>query len=126
LNTSAFATLPGRLRTDASSLMNLFRSIGSSLGISVLTAILAYNLQQSHSDLAAHVTAGSAGAIDLGALAHLQPIGGAVATLVNAEITRQAALIAYIDDFHAMMWLTLATAPLVLLMRRPPNQITGR
>ena len=39
--------------------------------------------------------------------------------LVNAEINRQAAMIAYIDNFWAMMWVTLASVPLVLLLRPP-------
>ena len=125
LNTSAFATLPPRLRTDASSLMNLFRSIGSSLGISVLTAILAYNLQASHADLAAHINAGTGSVVDLGEVARLQPVGDAVISFVNGMINRQAALIAYIDDFHVMMILTLCTAPLVLFIRKPPHHYMG-
>jgi DHA2 family multidrug resistance protein len=125
LNVSAYATLPSRLRTDASSLMNLFRSIGSSLGISVLTAILARNWQVSHSDLAAHIDAGTGGMIDLSAVARLQPVGEALMSFVDGEINRQAAIIAYIDDFHIMMIMALATAPLVLLMKKPPHHITG-
>ena len=35
LNAAAFATLPPHLRTDGSSLLNLTRSVGSSVGISV-------------------------------------------------------------------------------------------
>jgi DHA2 family multidrug resistance protein len=35
------------------------------------------------------------------------------------EINRQAMMIAYLDDFHAMMLLTLAALPLVLLLRKP-------
>jgi DHA2 family multidrug resistance protein len=34
-------------------------------------------------------------------------------------VTRQAASIAYIDDFVLMMWVTLCAAPLLLLLRRP-------
>ena len=44
------------------------------------------------------------------------PVQSALA-LANAEITRQAAFIAYIDDFWIMMWLTFAAIPLVLLLR---------
>ena len=44
LQTTAFATLPPRLRTDGSSLLNLFRSVGSSIGISVATVELARNI----------------------------------------------------------------------------------
>jgi DHA2 family multidrug resistance protein len=37
---------------------------------------------------------------------------------LNASVTEQAAMIAYIDDFKVMMMLTLAALPLVLLMRK--------
>ena len=30
-----------------------------------------------------------------------------------------AAMVGYLDDFKAMMWVTLAAVPLVLLLRRP-------
>jgi len=121
LNTSAFATLSQHLRTDASSLMNLFRNIGSSLGVAVLTAILAQNIQTSHADLGANITANSTGYIDVSALDRYQDLGGAAFAVMDGMINRQAAMIAYIDDFHVMMWLTWLTAPLVLLMRKPPR-----
>jgi DHA2 family multidrug resistance protein len=38
--------------------------------------------------------------------------------LVDAEVTRQAAMVAYIDDFYMMMWMSLAAIPMVLLMRK--------
>jgi DHA2 family multidrug resistance protein len=48
---------------------------------------------------------------------------GGIAAL-NAEVTRQAAMVAYIDDFKLMMLITLASVPLLLLLReerrRPP------
>jgi hypothetical protein len=33
-------------------------------------------------------------------------------------VNRQAAMIAYIDDFWLMTWLTLAAAPLVVFMKK--------
>ena len=42
---------------------------------------------------------------------------------LNAEVTRQAAMISYNDDFKLMMIIVLASLPLVLLIRvtkRPP------
>ena len=38
--------------------------------------------------------------------------------VINAEVTRQAVFIAYLDDFWLMMWVTLAALPLVLLLRK--------
>jgi DHA2 family multidrug resistance protein len=56
LNASTFATLPPELRTDGSSLLNLTRSVGSSIGISVVMTLLARNIQTSHSELVSHIT----------------------------------------------------------------------
>jgi DHA2 family multidrug resistance protein len=36
---------------------------------------------------------------------------------LNAEVTRQAAMVAYVDDFKLMMLIALASLPLLLLLR---------
>ena len=36
---------------------------------------------------------------------------------LNAEVTRQAAMVAYVDDFRLIMLIALATLPLLLLLR---------
>ena len=38
---------------------------------------------------------------------------------LNAEATRQAAMVAYIDDFKPMMIIIIVALPLLLLFRRP-------
>jgi DHA2 family multidrug resistance protein len=43
-------------------------------------------------------------------------MGGLAA--LNAEVSRQAALVAYLNDFWMMMALTLLTIPLLVLIRR--------
>ena len=123
LNFTAFATLSPQLRTDGSSLLNLARNVGSSVGISVVTVFYARNLQTVHEELGAHVTAASGSAIDVSTLDRYQSVGEAGLRLLDAEVNRQAAMIAYVDDFWLMMWMTLATVPLVLLMRKavPPK-----
>ena len=119
LNTSAFATLTARLRTDGSSLLNLARSMGSSIGISIVTTMLARNLQVSHSDLAAHVTASFTQVLDVSTADRFQIAGEALLRMIDGEVNRQAAMIAYLDDFWMMAWVTLAAVPLVIFMRKP-------
>ena len=121
LNATAFATLPPHLRTDGSSLLNLTRSVGSSIGISVAMTLLARNLQRNHEELAAHVTPEASAMLDLSTLDRFQQYGRAGLTALDAEINRQAAMIAYLNDFHLMMWLSLAAVPMVLLMRKSPR-----
>jgi DHA2 family multidrug resistance protein len=120
LNATAFATLPPELRTDGSSLLNLMRSVGSSVGISVMTTMLARGLQRSHEELAANVTPELSTAVDLSTLDRFQQYGQTALSVVDLEVTRQAAMIAYINDFAMMQWLSLAAVPLVLLMRKSP------
>src|SRR3546814_5996771 len=57
LNVMSFATLPSEYRTDGAGLLSLSRNIGASLGISVVSFLLARNIQISHADLAGHITA---------------------------------------------------------------------
>ena len=118
LNTIAFATLAPRFRTSAAALFNLSRSIGGSIGISIMTVLLARNLQVSHSDLAAHVTRSTLPQIDPSLTAQAGPVGNLALAVADAEINRQALMIAYIDDFHLMMIIALCAAPLLLLLRK--------
>jgi DHA2 family multidrug resistance protein len=118
LQVSAFATLSPAMRTDGSSLLNLFRSLGASAGISWMTVLLARNLQTAHSDLSGHVTAATGSIVDFSTVDRFQVLGDTAMALLDAEVNRQAAMIAYIDDFWLMMWITLAAAPLAFLMRK--------
>ena len=77
------------------------RNLGSSVGISIVTALLSQNTQINHATLAGPDAVQPA----LPAPPALGP--GASATgrprALDAEITRQAAMIAYLDDFKLMM-----------------------
>ncbi len=119
INTSAFAKLAPYLRTDGSSLLNLSRSLGGSLGIAVMTSLLARNIQTSHADLASHVTASMTALIDFSTVDRYQQIGATVLSVLDAEINRQAAMVAYIDNFYLMMWVTMIVTPFGFLLRKP-------
>ena len=117
LNGVAFSTLPMRLRTDGSSLLYLFRSLGGSFGISIMTTMLARNMQTSHEDLASHVTSSSMAMIDPASADRLGPLGQAGLQMLNMEINRQAAMIAYLDDFYLMMFLLIIMSPLIFFLK---------
>ena len=119
LQALAFASLAPAYRTTGASLLNLSRNIGGSVGISVVTTLLARNLQVSHSDLASHVTPSTLPLIDPSVIQRFGQLGDSATAMLNLEINRQALMIAYLDDFHAMMLLTLAALPLVWLLKRP-------
>src|SRR5207245_1740626 len=60
INTAAYAFLPRDKNNAASGLMNLARNIGGSVGISVVTTMLDRRTQLHLSNLASHLSAGSA------------------------------------------------------------------
>lgn len=122
LNLTAFATLDPKYRTEGASLLNLFRSIGASAGISVVTTFLARNLQTSHADLAGYLTPFSLPAVDPSYAQTLGAAGDTILAMADAEVNRQALMIAYLDDFKLMMFVTILAVPLVILLRRPSKR----
>jgi DHA2 family multidrug resistance protein len=63
--------------------------------------------------------------LDLSTLDRFNQYGEAGLAMIDAEVTRQAAMIAYLNDFELMKWMSLAAVPLVLLMRRSPRYGRG-
>ncbi|HWF98924.1 MAG TPA: DHA2 family efflux MFS transporter permease subunit [Steroidobacteraceae bacterium] len=114
LTTVAFATLGVQYRSEGTSMFNLLRNVGSSIGIAATGALLTRNTQVMHERLAAHIIPWG-GQIRLPAPFSLSAPAGLAA--LNAAVTRQAQMIAYNDDFKLMFWMTLALIPLVLLLR---------
>jgi len=123
LNSLAFATLDQRYRTDGSSLLNLMRSIGQSAGISMVTVLLAQNIQRSHADLAQHITDHVVPGFNLGQIFQYGIISDAVFGMIDGMVNKQAAMIAYIDDFYLMAWISIAVLPLVLLLQKPKGKV---
>ncbi|HEX7694425.1 MAG TPA: DHA2 family efflux MFS transporter permease subunit, partial [Sphingomonas sp.] len=123
LNSLAFATLDQRYRTDGSSLLNLMRSIGQSAGISMVTVFLTRNIQVSHADLAQHVTDHVMPGFSISQIFQYGILSDAVFEMIDGMINKQAAMIAYIDDFYLMAWISIAVLPLVLLLQKPKGKV---
>lgn len=118
LATLTFATVDPRLRPDASALSNLMRNLGGSIGVALMQALTAYNGQAMHASLAEHIAPGDP-VMASGLPAWLSPQTVEGALRLNAEITRQATMVAYVDNFRLMVLLGLLCAPLLLLLRPP-------
>src|SRR5438552_2405775 len=117
LNIMALSTLPRHILTQGTAIRSLMRNLGGSVGISILVATLAENTQIVHSRLVEGLRPDNplAQAPYLMAPFSLTSPAGMVA--LNAEVTRQAAMVAYINDFKLMMLIVLASVPLLLLLR---------
>lgn len=119
LSTLTFSTLPTQYRNDGTSLFSLLRNIGSSIGISIVMTKLAQNTQTNHSAFAHFITpfnihlkqASEAGIFNLHSAHGL--------AVLDATVTKQAMLLAYLQDFRFMMWLVLFAFPLLFLFNPP-------
>ena len=119
LTTMAFSTLPAEMRGDGTGLYNLSRNIGSSVGISVVSALITRDTQVNHADIAAYITPFNH-AFNSPAVRHaLSPLTAAGRAALDGMITLQSVIIAYTDDFKLLMLLSIAAMPLVLLLRKP-------
>ena len=118
LQSLAFETLAPKMRTTAAALLNLSRNIGGSVGISVVSAQLVRMTQVAHADLASQVTEQTVPTANSTMLQTIAPQGDVALAIMNAEVTRQALFIAYLDDFKLMMLVTFAVLPLLFLMKR--------
>jgi DHA2 family multidrug resistance protein len=114
LSVAAYATLPGSSRAEAGVMLTLLRNIGSSVGISMVIALLARSTATNAAYLTENFTrydpqrwaaAGAGSGSEQG-----------IAGLLG-EIGRQAGAIAYSNDFILLAVLALATLPLAWTMR---------
>ena len=118
LQVIAFATLPQDLRTNGTALFSLLRNVGSSIGVSVTSFMLAQNTQIVHAQLADQVTPFNRMLQTGGAYFIWNSASAPGLMALNAEITRQASIIAYANDFKLMLMVCLPAALLLLIIRR--------
>ncbi len=118
LSTVTFSTLPRQLLTQGTAIFSLMRNIGGSVGIAIVEALLTENTQVVHSRLIEHLRPDNPLAQSQLAAPYSLTDPSGVAAL-NAMATRQAAMVAYIDNFKLMMIMVIAGLPLVLLLRKP-------
>lgn len=131
LTAVAYATLPKHYRNDAAGVFSLVRNIGSSIGISVMVAMLARYTQINHAELGERINYFNLPRAVSGLLPQL-PINNyseAGLSMLNAEVTRQAAAISYLNDFKAMMFVVFAAIlllPFVKVAKRTPGHPTEK
>ncbi|MCC7417888.1 MAG: DHA2 family efflux MFS transporter permease subunit [Acidobacteria bacterium] len=128
LTTVSMDPIPRERMGNATSLFNLMRNIGGSVGIATTNTMLARDSQATAVVLGANVTS-----YDHAAQAMLERMrdafmaaGADPATAAQrayaamaAMVQRQAAMIAFVSIFHLLAALFIVFVPLVLLMKRP-------
>ncbi len=127
LNALALATVPREKMGNATAAINVVRNIGGSVGVALVSTLLARRSQEHHATLVSHVnvwdpetmgrlTAWTDRFASQGADAHTAQ-RRALAALSN-EVNRQAQVLAFADDFWLLFVLFTAGLVLLPLLRR--------
>ncbi len=131
INTAAYAFLPRDKNNAASGLMNLARNIGGSVGISLVTTGLARRAQFHQVRITENLTAANPqfrtalqGMANVFSGAGAGPGSGGVTALqhayamMQANVIRQATMLAYIDNFWLLGWVIFCLIPFVFLIKK--------
>jgi MFS transporter, DHA2 family, multidrug resistance protein len=128
INTLCYAGIPQHKNNEISGMSALSRNLGGSVGISVMTTLLARLTQKHMAFLGAHAAPGSgpfeqmrsglAGAWQQQGLARPDAIYRAGAQIYEMA-QRQARLLAYVDVIWIFVLITLVLVPMPFLMNRP-------
>jgi len=127
INTSAYSYLPREKNNAASGLMNLARNIGGSVGISLVTTMLARRAQHHQSNLSDRLNSSNGAFQNLlsATTKSLEAKGFSAADaghraygMLQNTVFRQANMLAYIDCFWLLGAAILAMIPMLLLMKK--------
>jgi DHA2 family multidrug resistance protein len=128
LTTVTMASIPPERMGNATSLFNLMRNIGGSIGIAVTATIVSRQRQSVGAILGEHVTAldpGTQGVLTRLKAAFMAAGADAVTASERAYaalsglLARQASMVSFVMLFRMLGILFLLMIPLVLIMRRP-------
>jgi MFS transporter, DHA2 family, multidrug resistance protein len=121
LTVVTFSTLPSRYTDVGTGLYALMRNFGSSIGVSLVITYLVRTTRLNHARLSENVSPFNE------ALRH-RPLPEAwsmvdpsTLAILDAEATRQAAAMAYCEDFRWLAFAILALIPLIMMVRLPPH-----
>ena len=126
LTTTTMGTLSQEEMGNASGIFNLMRNVGGSVGISIVTTLLARKAQLHQSEMSAHLAPSDLnfgvrtqslqrllqGYFDQPDTAHLAQ------GRIYAELQRQASLLAYVENFRMLAFACFFCVALVFLLKR--------
>lgn len=118
INAVAYVGLPQNKTAQASSLLNISRNLGGSIGISISQTLLANGLQRHQSNLVNPLNP-----LNPNYNEWMQKAQGAFGdattplAVLYQTVQRQAAMLAFLDVFQSLMIVVLCVAPLVFFMR---------
>lgn len=119
LTSIAFAEIPQKKMDEAAGIYSLMRGIGASIGIAVVSWLFVDQGQTHWQLLIEHVSPFNDALESYFTTHGISPTDTNARALIAWEIGKQARMLAFIDLFWFIGWVTLGILPLLLLMKRP-------
>jgi DHA2 family multidrug resistance protein len=128
INVAAFAYVPREKTNMGTGIINLARNVGASVGIATVTTLLERRTQMHQARLMEHVNSLSAAYASTvsGFQLRLASAGSGLAQaasqargMIYNEVARQAAMLAFLDDFKLLGIVFFAVIPVLLLLKKP-------
>jgi MFS transporter, DHA2 family, multidrug resistance protein len=118
LSTVAYATLERSRMAEAAGIYSLVRTIGASIGISIVTTVMSHQAQIIWNELGAHITLYQQEVFDYLGRLGLSPRDPRGLAVIAHEVGMQSQMIAMLDTFKLITVSYFFMAPLVLLLRK--------
>jgi DHA2 family multidrug resistance protein len=116
VSTIAFSTLPPRYSAEAAGLYSLTRTLGSSIGISVIITMMARQTQVAWNELGGHISVYNAALGEYLAGLNLKYTDPQAIAILARELGRQARMQGLVDAFVLVSWSFMIMLPCVLLL----------
>jgi DHA2 family multidrug resistance protein len=117
LSTVAYLTLPRARMAEAAGIYSLIRTIGASVGISIVTTLMAHMQQVSWNEMGANITRFNPAVLAYFRGLHLSPTDPHALAIIAAQIGQESLMQAMLDAFKLTAWSFVLMLPLVFLMR---------
>jgi MFS transporter, DHA2 family, multidrug resistance protein len=121
LSTIAYATMPRERMAEAAGIYSLVRTIGSAIGISIATTLLAHQTQIIWNELGAHINVFRGAVLEYLRLLHLGPTDRRGLAVLAQQVGRQAEMGAMLDVFKVITVSYAFMLPLLLLLKKSKN-----
>lgn len=125
LTTVTFSTLAPNFRVEGASLFALIRSIGASMGTSVIVAILVRSSQVNYIEMRNHINTFTESLNVLGTPSSWNLDSAAGVAALQKLVLAQAEMVAYLNAFVFLVAVAFVAMPLVFLFKSPPKPETG-
>ncbi|MGI8745293.1 MAG: DHA2 family efflux MFS transporter permease subunit [Bryobacteraceae bacterium] len=134
LTTISMSPVPKESMGNATSLFNLMRNIGGSIGIAMVTTLSARYQQRHINVLTSHISALNPQAMQVmhGLQSNFQASGSDPVTAQKQAyvsmfgmVQQQAAMLSFLDVFMLLTFIFLAMVPLVFIMTKPRKAAPG-